>query len=495
MLRRSAALLLLAAGAVGVLASGGVQAARAPTPAIVSVQTGAFSAIVKWRVEASARVIVEVGMDDRFGTWSPASYARDAAVDRTTISGLEPATTYRFRVVARWRNGARGEDRGTFRTDPWPSSIAATVNPSESVTSDSGSLAPFILNPALPPKVSPPGSGSGPSPLPSAPVPPAGSSAPLRVNGVAFFPRMVWEQCPTYLPTSLGAGINVFLGVSCVVPDQQFAKIAGRAPSTTDAAMPGLDGPVHLGWHLPDEADVRFGGADKLPKPKASGRVTFLTLTDKFSPNTAPGPHGRDIYPGLFAAADVIGFDTYPIEVRCSLAQIDNVYWMQREIVKQAQGKPTFQWIEAGPMEHCTSNQDPTPTTVHAETWLSIAGGARGVGYFPDYWMEDIRNQVRQDNRDIVALAPALLSPIVNATFSPQSPVRVSARKYNGALYIIAVNTSTSPATASFSVPALAGRKLRVFADGRTVTPMGNLVVDKLPALGVAVYVAPPGGW
>ena len=104
--------------------------------------------------------------------------------------------------------------------------------------------------------------------------------------------------------------------------------------------------------------------------------------------------------------------------------------------------------------------------------------------------MEDIRNQVRQDNRDIVALAPALLSPIVNATFSPQSPVRVSARKYNGALYIIAVNTSTSPATASFTVPALAGRKLRVFADGRTVTPMGNLVVDKLPALGVAVYIA-----
>ena len=134
-------------------------------------------------------------------------------------------------------------------------------------------------------------------------------------------------------------------------------------------------------------------------------------------------------------------------------------------------------------------------SAVNVETWLSIAGGARGVGYFPDYWMETIRNQVRQDNRDIVALAPALLSPMVNATFSPQSPVRVSARKYNGALYIIAVNTSTSPATASFTVPALAGRKLRVFADGRTVTPMGNLVVDKLPALGVAVYIAAPAGW
>jgi hypothetical protein len=495
MLRRSAALLLLAAGAVGVLASGGVQAARSSAPTIVSVQPNAFSAVVKWRVDDSARVVVEVGMDDRFGIWSPTTYEREPAVDRTTITGLEPATTYRFRVVARWRNGSRGEDRGTFRTDPWPSSISATANPAEGVTSNSGSVAPFILNPALPPKVQPGTPGPPGSTSPSTPVPPAGSSAPLRVNGVAFFPRMVWRQCPTYMPTSLAAGINVFLGVSCVAQDQQFAKLAGRAPSTTDAGTPGLDGPVHLGWHLPDEADVSVGNAAMLPKPKAAGRVTFLTVTDHFSSGAAPPPRGKEIYPGLFAAADVIGFDTYPIEVRCSIEQIDNVYWMQRELVQMVQGKPTFQWIEAGPMEHCLKNDDPNPSTVHVETWLSIAGGARGVGYFPDYWAENIRNQVRQDNRDIVSLAPALLSPVVNATFSPASPVRVSARKYNGAVYVIAANSSTSPATASFTVPGLAGRKLRVFADGRTVTPMGNLVVDKLPPLGVAVYVAPPAGW
>lgn len=494
MLRRSAALLLLALSAVAVLASGGVQAARAPVPTVVAVQTGSFSAVVKWRVEEPARVVVEVGTDDRYGIWSPTTVARDALVDRTTLAGLEPATTYKFRVVARWRNGSRAEDRGTFRTDPWPSSVSATANPAEGVSSNTGSLAPFILNPALPPKVAPGGGSGSTSPAPT-PVPPAGSSAPLRVNGVAFFPRMVWRQCPTYVPTSIGAGINVFLGVSCVVPEQQFEKLAGRAPSTTDAGMPGLSGPVHLGWHFRDEADVALGGADKLPQPKAAGRVTFLTLTDKFSVNAAPGPYGKDIYPGLFAAADVIGFDTYPVEVRCSIEQIDNVYWMQREIVQLAQGKPTFQWIEAGPMEHCRSNEDPTPAVVRAETWLAIAGGARGIGYFPDYWAENIRNEVRVVNREIAALAPALLGPVVNATWSPQNPVRVGVRKYNGALYIIAANTSTSPASASFTVPGLAGRKLRVFGDGRVVTPLGNLVVDKLPGLGTTVYIASPAGW
>jgi hypothetical protein len=490
MLQRSAALALLAFAALITLASGGVQAARIPVVTAVSVQTAPFSAVVKWRVEEAARVVVEVGTDDRYGIWSPTTTARRDTTDRTTLAGLEPATTYRFRVVARWRNGARTEDRGTFRTDPWPNSLAASVTPAPA-ESNTGSLAPFILNPALPPKVAGAGSGSA-APTPA---PPVGASAPLRVNGVAVFPRMVWRQCPTYYPTSIGAGINVFLGVACQGPEEQFQKLAGRGASTTEAGQPGISGPSHFGWHLPDEADVAVGGADKLPSPKGEGRVTFLTLTDKFSVNAAAGPHGKDIYPGLFESADVIGFDTYPVEVRCSLAQIDNVYWMQREIVELSKGKPTFQWIEAGPMEHCRANEDPTPAVVRAETWLAIAGGARGIGYFPDYWAENIRNEVRIVNREILALAPALLGPIVNATWSTQQPVRVGVRKHNGALYIIVANTSTSPATASFTVPGLAGRKLRVFGDGRVITPLGTLVTDTLPGLGTAVYIAAPAGW
>jgi hypothetical protein len=222
--------------------------------------------------------------------------------------------------------------------------------------------------------------------------------------------------------------------------------------------------------------------------------VTFLTLTDHFSNRAAPPPNGKDIYPGFIERADVIGFDTYPVEVRCTVAQIDNVYWMQRELVQLAKGKPTFQWIEAGPMEHCRANQDPTPAIVKAETWLAIAGGARGIGYFPDWWAEDIRSEVRLVNRDIAALAPALLGQVVSATWSAENPVRVGVRRHNGATYVIAVNTSTSPTSMSFSVPGLGGRKLRVFGDGRTVTPFGDLVVDKLAGLGVAVYIAPPAG-
>src|SRR5262249_8106040 len=150
------------------------------------------------------------------------------------------------------------------------------------------------------------------TPPASSPLPPGTplveSSAPLKVNGNAVFPRMVWRQCPSYYPTSLGAGINLFLGVACSNPDEQFDRLAGRAMATVDARTPGIRGPGQVGWHLEDEADVSVGDASKLPNPKANGRVTFLTLTDHFSQRAAPPPNGKQIYPAFFDKADVIGF-------------------------------------------------------------------------------------------------------------------------------------------------------------------------------------------
>ena len=118
MLRRSAVLLVLALGAVAALASSGANATRTPVPAIVDVETRPFSAIVKWSVSDPGRIVLEVGVDDRYGIWSPTTVAHGSLTARTTLSGLEPATTYRFRVVVRWRNGMKTEARGSFRTAP-----------------------------------------------------------------------------------------------------------------------------------------------------------------------------------------------------------------------------------------------------------------------------------------------------------------------------------------------------------------------------------------
>jgi hypothetical protein len=321
MLRRSAALSLLALGAFCALTSISASATRPSDADIVSVDTYPFSAVVKWHVDDVSRVVLEVGLDDRYGIWSPTTFAHGESTSRTTLAGLEPATSYRFRVVARWRDGMTSEARGSFRTDPWPGSTAASAVPAaaEATAGDgsttSGSGSPFVLpTPAPPPGVTPTQPSTTPpssSPLPSG-TPSVQSSAPLRVNGNAVFPRMVWRQCPTYYPTSLSAGINLFLGVECTNTDDQFARLAGRAMSTVDANTPGISGPGQVGWHYRDEADVAIGDAAKLPRPHAAGRVTFLTLTDHFSQRAAPPPNGKKIYPAFFDSADVIGFDTYP---------------------------------------------------------------------------------------------------------------------------------------------------------------------------------------
>jgi len=95
-------------------------------------------------------------------------------------------------------------------------------------------------------------------------------------------------------------------------------------------------------------------------------------------------------------------------------------------------------------MEFCNGRPelDPTPLTIRAETWLAIAGGARGIGYFPDHWQAPVAQAVTQLNAEISALGPALLAPSTPATASA-GPVRVDAHRFNGATYVIAVNTGS----------------------------------------------------
>src|SRR5688500_11296820 len=129
MRRRSAALLLLVFVASATLASAGANASRVSAPEIVGVHAGAFSAVVRWQVPEPGRVVVERGLDERYGMWSTTTAVRKAESGKSALNGLEPATTYRYRVLARWRNGMRAEARGSFRTDPWPHSVDASAAP------------------------------------------------------------------------------------------------------------------------------------------------------------------------------------------------------------------------------------------------------------------------------------------------------------------------------------------------------------------------------
>src|SRR5207245_5690409 len=124
-----------------------------------------------------------------------------------------------------------------------------------------------------------------------------------------------------------------------------------------------------------------------------------------------------------------------------------------------------------------------TPEEVRAESWLAVVGGAHGLGFFPSQWQPPIAQAITQVTHDVKALGPALLARASAA--SADAGVRVTARAYGGALYVIAVNPAAQPVQATIRVPGLASRPLTVLRAGRHLQARGGGSGDR---------VAPRGG-
>ena len=129
-----------------------------------------------------------------------------------------------------------------------------------------------------------------------------------------------------------------------------------------------------------------------------------------------------------------------------------------------AGGKPTYQWIETGPLAgQCVAKQKLTPAIFKAEVWMAIAGGANGIGYFTYTWSkgvadsfnvsQDIQSAMLQTDTQIQSYAPVLLSPQLPVAMNPNGSIAAGARLYDGNVYVIAVNSSPDSVTANFTVP------------------------------------------
>jgi hypothetical protein len=325
----------------------------------------------------------------------------------------------------------------------------------------------------------------------------------IVVDDRPFFPTAVWGQCSDGLGSNIDDGINLFMGEGCTSDEQLLPqRLDGRAYSIVDGDNAAADGRGLIGWYYPDEWDAflestvtRQDIAKSIPDARP-GRISFLTLTNHFYSLATPLPQGKGMYPLLMSIPDVVGFDLYPLQVWCRPA-FGDVMDAQRELHSTSGGKPTFQWIEVAPMEHKCAEQselDPTPATVRAETWLAVAGGAGGIGYFPNRWSEPIGAEIATTNRELKALSQALLAPGANAT-SDAPAVRVSARTLNGATYVIAVNTSGATVQAKISVDGIAGRSPVVVGGGEVVGADDQGFTDSFGPLAARVYIIRPAGW
>ena len=420
-----------------------------PAFAVSSVETtatGPFSATVTWRTTTPSTGTVAWGPSAlRPLLWSSAPVS--ALVHEVVLTGLASTTPYVASIDARSQTGAAASARLPFTTASAPT--------------DSGGA--------------------------------TGAGAVL-VNGAPFFPLMTWQECPSQWEPDISDGINLFAGNPCTSLSSLLSAVQGRALATgTTDDTPLASGPGLLGWFYPDEADAR-GLTELSLTPPAAG-LRFLTLTAHFFPDAAPLPTGRGMYTGLIANADVVGFDLYPLQELCRPDLIPWVFDAQQDLARRAAPKPTFQWIEVRQMKCADPAMAVTEQTIRVESWLAIAGGAHGLGFFPGDWGTTVGTTVHGIAERIQQLEPALLQPPLPVGIEPAEPaVRASARSFGGAVYVIAVNAGAGVATVLLHAPGLAGRPLRVDGGRRLVPSSGSDFVAVLPAMSARIYTAAPPG-
>jgi hypothetical protein len=422
-----------------------------PPPEIENVHTISltpFSATIAWRTNVPATSRIAYGLDAPV-LWTAPTIA--ATEHQATLTGLTFSSSYKVAVTA--------VNEGS------PARVAEYV----------------LTTPAL-----------------SGPVQMTTSNGVILLNGQPSFPKLVWAQCTDAVAGNLAVGIDLFMGNGCGTGAALAKWVSGRAFVLADAQASAAARADTVGTHLPDEWDTHLPGdlttADALrlvPEIPGSG-PRFLTLTNHFYSRASPLPQGKAMYPALAASADVLGFDLYPLQNWCRFDSFGDVFDSQLDLVALGRGRPTFQWIEARRMDCMGDQLDPTPETVRAEAWLSIAGGAHAIGYFPNNWSVEVGAEIARTNHEIQSLVPALVEPAIAASVPPGSSVKAGAREHNGAVYVIAVNASRSAATASINVPALGGRVLRSLDGEHTLTANGGSFTDSFGPLEVRVYVAAP---
>jgi hypothetical protein len=405
---------------------------------------GPGSATIGWRTSIPAATQVGYGLAASGPTLS--AVARDSGSTHVaTITGLHFATAYRIWVSAVSEGGQRARAAVDVTTAPPAHSPAAVIG---------------------------------------------GPARSLLLDGQPFFPFIVWSQCPDGYAADLAAGINLFADNPCGGLQAQLDALGGRALSAAVAGRAGGSGPGLVGFFYTDEPDgLGLTPAQLPPRPAGSaGQIAFLTLTNHFYSAAAKLGWPVD-YPGFIAKTDVVGFDLYPLQEWCQPSRLGDVYAAQRELVRLAAPRPTFQWIETTSWKCPDGLTAVTPATVRAESWLAIAGGARGLGFFPATFSPAVGNAIAGVSRDVAKLGPALLAPASAAT---GEGVYVGARTYAGTTYVIAVNGSFAPVRGRIGVPDLGTRVLHVYDEARDVLSTRGTFTDDFAPLAVHVYIARP---
>ena len=248
----------------------------------------------------------------------------------------------------------------------------------------------------------------------------------------------------------------------------------------------------------------------KAMKAADPSRPVFMTLTGYFHPHFT-GKFTEEqrsrLYPEYVRAADVVGYDIYPIYGWNKPEWIHLVSEATGRLVGMAGARPVYAWIETskggqwtGPLER---QKDVTPIHIRAEVWMALCRGATAIGYFTHVWKpayhqfgvpQQNRRALREINDQITRLAPAILgAPTNRKTALPAGDVKVDAmvREHGGNVYVFAVNYDErlKGTSATFAIDGLPdGAAVEVIDEGRTLKVQGGRFSDRFEPLAVHIY-------
>ncbi|MCX5675628.1 MAG: hypothetical protein NTX87_11535 [Planctomycetota bacterium] len=238
-------------------------------------------------------------------------------------------------------------------------------------------------------------------------------------------------------------------------------------------------------------------------------RPIFLTLTGHFHPFFKKyTDEQRQMYAEYVKAADVVGYDIYPIYGWNKPEWIYLVHDATDLLARLAAPRPVYAWIETskggqwtGPLE---GQKDVTPAHIRAEVWMALCRGATAIGYFTHVWKpayspfgvpEENRRALREVNDQVTRLAPAILAAAPGRAVGIEAAggvkVDALARSHGGRLYVFAVNydEGLKETRATIKVPGLAaGAQVEVVDEGRTIPAEAGALADTFAPLAVHIY-------
>lgn len=352
-----------------------------------------------------------------------------------------------------------------------------------------------------------------------------GANRAVLVDGQPFLPIMQWLQCSGSIAAQKALGINTFVGNGCSGTASAYLDVCAAQGVYGVMATDDTSVKSHaalLGWIFGDEPDLQSNKVEPATllaqynalKASDSNHITFMTLTSGFYSEDSPPAwmnNDRSRYPAYCQATDAVGFDIYPVYGWCRPDWLYKVGAAQTELQTMAQGKVTYQWIEAVKTsgQWCDlaargADDGPYPEEIRNEVWQALVHGATAIGYFTHSWecpgysqfclSTAQETELARTNGQLTKLTrPLLAAPHpggVTIAAEAGRPVSGMAKDFGGKVYVFVVNVARATTQVTITVPGVAASATaEVYDESRTVSLGAGKLTDSFDSLGVHIYV------